>query len=69
MTDNFRLTYGVRFDVPFFEDGTVNDDFNTRTVGLLEAVGKDLQGRELVSPSIAKYMLPKTRIQLGCQWR
>lgn len=44
ITDNFKFTYGVRFDVPFFEDGQVNDDFNDRTVALLEAEGKDLQG-------------------------
>ncbi|AZQ45159.1 TonB-dependent receptor [Nonlabens ponticola] len=44
LTDNFRLTYGVRFDIPFFEQGTVNESFNTNTVALLEAEGKDLQG-------------------------
>ncbi|MEO9954318.1 carboxypeptidase regulatory-like domain-containing protein [Nonlabens sp.] len=44
LTDNFKLTYGVRFDVPFFEDGQANDDFNTRSVALLEAEGKDLLG-------------------------
>ncbi len=44
LTDNFKLTYGVRFDVPFFEDGITNDDFNDRTVALLEAAGKDLGG-------------------------
>ncbi|WP_298950856.1 carboxypeptidase regulatory-like domain-containing protein [uncultured Nonlabens sp.] len=44
ITDNFKLTYGVRFDVPFFEDGLANEDFNTRTVDLLEAAGRDLRG-------------------------
>jgi hypothetical protein len=44
IADNFKLTYGVRFDVPFFESGAVNDDFNNRTVGLLEAEGYDLEG-------------------------
>ncbi|MEN8815729.1 MAG: carboxypeptidase regulatory-like domain-containing protein [Nonlabens sp.] len=44
ITDNFNLTYGVRFDVPFFEDGAANDDFNNRTVALLEAEGYDLEG-------------------------
>jgi len=43
-SDNFRLTAGLRFDVPFWEDGAVNDDFNNRTIPLLEAAGKDLQG-------------------------
>lgn len=42
--DNFKATFGLRVDVPYWEDGTVNEDFNTRTVGLLEAYGKDLQG-------------------------
>jgi outer membrane receptor protein involved in Fe transport len=44
LTPEFTLTYGVRFDLPFFEEGVVNEDFNTRTVALLEAAGKDLQG-------------------------
>ncbi|WP_147677120.1 TonB-dependent receptor [Algibacter pacificus] len=43
-TENFKLTAGLRFDIPYWNDGLVNDDFNTRTVGLLEAAGKDLQG-------------------------
>ncbi len=43
-TDNFRTSLGLRVDIPYWEDGSVNDDFNTRTVGLLEAEGKDLQG-------------------------
>jgi Carboxypeptidase regulatory-like domain/TonB dependent receptor len=44
VSDNFKLSYGVRVDVPVWEDGLTNTDFNTRTVGLLEAAGKDLQG-------------------------
>ncbi len=44
VTDNFKLSLGLRFDLPFFDDGLVNEDFNTRTVELLEANGKDLQG-------------------------
>jgi len=50
VTDNFNLTYGVRFDLPFFEDGTVNDDFNNRTIPLLEAAGKDLEGARVGLP-------------------
>ena len=50
LTDNFNLTYGVRFDLPFFEDGTVNDDFNNRTIPLLEAAGKDLEGARVGLP-------------------
>ena len=44
VTDNFKFTAGLRFDIPYWEDGAVNEDFNTRTVALLEAAGKDLQG-------------------------
>ncbi len=43
LTDNFKATIGARFDIPIWEDGAENEDFNTRTVGLLEAAGKDLQ--------------------------
>ncbi|WP_340066253.1 TonB-dependent receptor [Ascidiimonas aurantiaca] len=42
--DRLKVTAGIRFDVPFFENGTANEDFNTRGVALLEAAGKDLQG-------------------------
>ncbi len=44
ITDNFKLTVGARIDIPYWEDGLENEDFNTRTVALLEAAGKDLQG-------------------------
>lgn len=44
ITDDFKLSAGIRFDIPTFDDGIVNDDFNNRTVGLLEAAGKDLRG-------------------------
>ncbi|XLS28924.1 TonB-dependent receptor domain-containing protein [Flavobacteriaceae bacterium M23B6Z8] len=43
-SDRLKVTAGVRFDVPYFENGTENEDFNTRTVDILEAAGKDLQG-------------------------
>jgi len=44
LSDDFKVSLGLRIDVPYFDDGLVNDDFNTRTVELLEANGKDLQG-------------------------
>lgn len=44
VTDNFRVSLGARIDIPVWKDGPVNDEFNTTTVGLLEAAGKDLQG-------------------------
>lgn len=43
-TDNFKLTAGIRVDIPYWEDGLGNDDFNTRSVALLESAGKDLHG-------------------------
>ncbi len=54
-SDNFRLSAGIRFDLPLWEDGTVNNDFNNRAVAVLEAAGKDLQGARVgrgVSPTI-----------------
>lgn len=47
LTDNFKFTYGIRADIPFWEDGAVNDDFNDRTIPILEAFGKDLQGAQV----------------------
>lgn len=44
ISDNFRLTAGLRVDVPIFDEGAENADFNDRTIPLLEAAGKDLQG-------------------------
>jgi hypothetical protein len=43
-SDNFKLTAGLRIDIPYWQDGLENEDFNTRTVQLLEEAGKDLQG-------------------------
>lgn len=44
VSDNFKVTAGLRVDIPYWEDGLVNEDFNTRSVSLLEAAGKDFQG-------------------------
>ena len=44
LSDNFKFTMGLRLDFPIWDDGRGNTDFNTRTVGLLEAAGKDLEG-------------------------
>ena len=44
LTNNFKLSYGVRVDVPVWEQGTLNPDFNNRTIALLQAAGKNLQG-------------------------
>ena len=44
VSTNFKVTAGLRFDIPIFSDRPTNTDFNTRTIPLLEAAGKDLQG-------------------------
>jgi hypothetical protein len=44
VTDNFKFTMGARIDIPYWSDGLENEDFNTRTIGILEANGKDLRG-------------------------
>jgi hypothetical protein len=36
LSDNFKLSYGVRVDVPVWEDGLTNADFNNRTIPLLQ---------------------------------
>ncbi len=64
-TENFRVAIGVRVDMPYWDDGTVNDDFNTRTVALLEAAGKNLQGARVgqgIDPSM--HLAPR----LGFNW-
>ena len=47
LTDNFKATLGARIDIPYWRDGSVNEDFNTRTIPLLEANGKNLQGAKV----------------------
>ncbi|WP_347922910.1 carboxypeptidase regulatory-like domain-containing protein [Pontimicrobium sp. SW4] len=44
MTDDLKMSFGLRFDLPVWKDGLLNDDFNNRTIPLLEAAGKNLQG-------------------------
>ena len=41
--DNLTLTGGIRFDIPVWESGPTNDDFNTLGVNELEAAGKNLR--------------------------
>ncbi|CAM1345843.1 TonB-dependent receptor [Tenacibaculum crassostreae] len=43
-SDRLKVTAGLRFDMPFWQNGRENEDFNTRTIALLEAAGKDLKG-------------------------
>ncbi|MCW5514916.1 TonB-dependent receptor [Muriicola sp. Z0-33] len=65
ITDNFKATIGARIDIPYWDDGAVNNDFNTRTIGLLETVGKDLQGARVgqgIDPTV--HFAPR----LGFNW-
>ncbi|PCE62837.1 TonB-dependent receptor [Sediminicola luteus] len=65
MSDNLKVSFGVRVDIPYWDDGKVNDDFNNRTIPLLEANGKDLQGARVgqtIDPSI--HLAPR----LGFNW-
>ncbi|MBP2831300.1 TonB-dependent receptor [Aquimarina sp. U1-2] len=64
-TDNLKITAGIRLDIPFWEEGIENEDFNTRTVGILEAAGKDLRGAR-----VGKAINPRAHIapRLGFNW-
>jgi outer membrane receptor for ferrienterochelin and colicin len=44
VTNDFKLSIGARIDIPYWSDGPVNEDFNERTIPILESFGKDLQG-------------------------
>ncbi|MFV8371509.1 TonB-dependent receptor [Flavobacterium sp. LB2P6] len=54
LNSNLKVSYGVRVDIPVWEDGLGNDDFNNRTIGLLQKAGKDLKGAR-VGQGIANY--------------
>lgn len=47
VNDNLKLSAGIRVDMPFWADGKVNEEFNSTTIPLLEAAGKDLQGAQV----------------------
>ncbi|WP_231131658.1 TonB-dependent receptor [Flavobacterium hydrophilum] len=47
ISNDFKLSYGIRVDFPVWEDGVANDDFNNRTIAILEAGGKNLQGAKV----------------------
>ena len=64
-SDNFKMSVGVRFDLPVWDDGITNDDFNNRTIPILEAAGKDLQGaRAGEGPSSIVHVSPR----IGFNW-
>ncbi|MFC7356323.1 carboxypeptidase regulatory-like domain-containing protein [Jejudonia soesokkakensis] len=64
-TDDLKITVGLRADVPFFSEGTVNDDFNNRTIPLLEANGKNLQGAKVGQAIKSKLHLSP---RIGFNW-
>ena len=67
MNPNFKLTVGLRADIPMFLDDAPlnNTDFNTTTVGLIEDAGYDLKGARAGQT-------PKTQIlwspRVGFNW-
>lgn len=65
VSDDFRVSMGARIDIPYWSDGIVNDDFNERTIPILEAAGKDLQGAR-VGQSIDPTVMFAPR--LGFNW-
>ncbi len=44
VSDRFKVTAGIRLDIPSFSDTPVNDQFNNETAPLIESFGYDLQG-------------------------
>lgn len=47
VSNNFKVTGGIRFDLPFYGNTPDNDEFNTTTAPLIEAAGYDLRGAEV----------------------
>jgi len=65
MSENFKMTAGLRVDLPIWDDGRGNSDFNNRTVGELQAAGKDLQGARVgQGPRTTAHISPR----LGFNW-
>ncbi len=65
ISDNFKMTAGLRVDLPIWDDGRANADFNNRTTGLLQAAGKDLQGAVVgQGPNTTAHISPR----LGFNW-
>lgn len=65
LTDNLRISGGIRLDFPIWDDGRGNTDFNSRGVALLEAAGKNLQGARVgQGPKTLAHVSPR----LGFNW-
>ena len=65
LSDDIKVTAGLRVDVPYFSDQLANEDFNSRTIPLLESFGKDLQNAE-----VGKSIKSKEHIspRIGLNW-
>lgn len=46
VSENLKVTAGVRVDVPFYADTPTNEAFNNETIPVLEAEGYDLRGAQ-----------------------
>lgn len=58
VSDRFNLTYGLRADMPMFlSTPTLNEDFNTNVIPLLEEKGWDLEGAKTGQTPSPKIML------------
>ncbi|MDT0606505.1 carboxypeptidase regulatory-like domain-containing protein [Croceitalea rosinachiae] len=65
ISDNFKISAGLRFDFPIWDDGRGNTDFNTRGISLLEAAGKDLQGARVgQGPKTSVHISPRLGFNL-----
>jgi len=67
ITDNFKLSYGLRADIPIFTDDPPleNTAFNNETIPQLEAAGYDLKGAQASkAPSTAIMLSPR----IGFNW-
>lgn len=66
VNDNFKLTLGLRIDLPIFtDDPASNQFFNSTTIPMLEAEGYDLQGSTVgTAPKTAIMISPR----IGFNW-
>lgn len=65
VNSRLKVSAGLRFDLPIWSDGQINEHFNLHTIPLLEAAGKDLQGaRTGLGISTQLYVSPR----VGFNW-
>ena len=65
VNDRLRVSAGLRFDLPIWNDGQINEHFNLHTIPMLENEGKDLQGaRTGLGISTQLYVSPR----VGFNW-